>query len=219
VQNQTVRQGEMKPKWNQIQGMRKGAEVWIVGSGPSLKGFDFSRLAGKFTIALNHTIEDFPQASALLFGDKVFLKHTPFNLASYKGLIFAGEYTQDTPAVKSIKDNSNVFIFTPCKGSPAPSWKHGLFHPCSAGVFALNLAIIMDAAKIYLLGLDYHYEDGDMHYYGDRYPHHRKYAEEKFNRKAMKFRFFEEWKDRIINCSPTSIITEFKKVALDEVLA
>ncbi len=219
MQNQAVREREMKSKWNHIQGMRKGAEVWIVGSGPSLRGFDFSRLDGKFTIALNHTVEDFPQASALLFGDKVFLKHTTFDLAKYQGLIFAGEYTADSPAMKSVKDQPNTFIFTPRKDSVSTVGKRGLFHPCSAGVFALNLALIMDSAKIYLLGYDYHYDSGDMHYYGDRYPHHRKYDEERFMRKALKFRFFEEWKERVVNCSPTSIIAEFRKVALDEVLA
>ncbi len=208
----------MKSKWNQIQGMRRGAEVWIIGSGYSLFGFDFSRLDGKFTIALNHTIEDYPKASALLFGDKAFLKHTTFDITQYQGLIFAGEYTEDTQAMKAVKDRPNVFVFSPRKDSPTLSGKRGLFHPCSSGVFALNLAIIMDAAKIYLLGYDYYYGGGIMHYYGDRYPHHRKYDEEKFARKALKFRFFEEWKERVVNCSPASTITEFRKASIDEVL-
>ena len=43
--------------------------VFIIGGGPSLKGFNWSLLAGKKTIAINRAIQFYPKADALYFTD------------------------------------------------------------------------------------------------------------------------------------------------------
>lgn len=41
-------------------GIAKGLDVFILGTGPSMAGFDWGRLKGRFTIALNYALTQFP---------------------------------------------------------------------------------------------------------------------------------------------------------------
>lgn len=198
-------------RYNQINGMRNGKSVYILGSGSSLKGFDFSRLDNKFTIAINHTIEHY-NASALIFGDKKFVKTTTFDLDSYEGLIFASEDANYNP----VKDN--VYIFKVNRSEPIANAKIGLYHCSCAGLYALNLAVQMKAKKIYLLGYDFYKdpETDSIHFYSD-YEHHRKYPFERYERKCVKFKYFEQWAGLVYNCNPKSKLTMFQFMDLGDI--
>ena len=52
-------------KLKSIQGMLSGKDCYIVGSGSSLTGFDFSKLDDKFTLGINHTIEYYDNLKVL----------------------------------------------------------------------------------------------------------------------------------------------------------
>ena len=190
--------------------MLEGRAAWLLGGGTSLSGIDFTKLDNEFTIAVNHTIEHYPNADALLFGDKIFLHKTNFDIKSYKGLIFCSEKCTKSKPIDEMLDNDNLFIFDDRRDEPTLNPRVGLFHSGSSGMLALNLAIQMKAKKIYLLGYDYHYSNGKIHYYPDM-EHHLKYPAERLPRKAAKFAYFEKWKDKIINLSPTSVIQTFQK--------
>ena len=53
-------------------GSWSGRRCFIVGGGPSLKGFDFERLRGERVIAINKAFYDVP------FADIVFAMDSPF---------------------------------------------------------------------------------------------------------------------------------------------
>ncbi len=55
--------------------MANKLEVFIVGCGPSLRGFDFSRLNGLNVICANSAIFDCPQASHLITIDQTWVKY------------------------------------------------------------------------------------------------------------------------------------------------
>lgn len=200
----------MKKKGAQIRGMLEGRSVWLIGGGTSMAGIDLSKLDNEFTIAINHSIEHYQNADALLFGDKIFLSKTSFDLKSYEGMIFCSEKCTKSKPIDEMLDKDNVFIFEDRRDEPTLNPRVGLFHPTSSGILALNLAIQMKAKKIYLLGYDYHYSNGKVHYYDDL-EHHVKYPMDRLPRKAAKFVYFERWKERIFNLSTTSIITTFQK--------
>ena len=202
-------------RWNNINGMMKGQKVYILGSGTSLKNFDLSKLDGSFVIAVNHSIEYYPQAPAFLFGDKIFLHKSNFDIKNYQGLIFTSEKCQRSNPIEEMVGQDNLYIYEDRRDEPVENAKVGLFHPTSSGIMALNLAIQMKAKKIYLLGFDYYKDKGKMHFFPDM-PHHEQYGEERLASKLKKFKYFEKWKGRIINCNPDSFIEEFQKESLED---
>lgn len=203
----------MKVRYSEIRGRANGQKVFIVGGGTSLTGFNFSRLDNKFTIVVNHTIEHYDNCNCALFSDKVFLKKTPYDFSKYNGLIFANETTEYTK-----KDTRpNVYEFESNRGEVTLNPRKGLFHPTSSGMLAINLALQMRAKKIYLLGFDYYYKRGKIHFYED-YDHHGKYPEERIRMKLKKFKWFDRYKDKIINLNMNSHVPYFKKQNIDEVI-
>jgi len=203
-------------RWNIINDHLKGQRcAFLIGGGTSLKGFDLSRLDKEFTIAINHSIEYYPQASCLIFGDKIFLHKTNFDLESYKGLIFCSEGAACSKPIQDMLPRDNIFVFEPLRDDPILNAKKGLYHPTSSGMMAINLALQMRARKIYLLGYDYYKSNGNMHWFPD-YEHHKRYEEEKMQRKLKKFKNFEKYRGKIVNLNPNSMIEEFDKMSLKE---
>jgi len=47
----------------------KGQTVYLIGGGPSLKGFDWNRLRNKKSIAINKAIKFWPEADAMYWTD------------------------------------------------------------------------------------------------------------------------------------------------------
>lgn len=202
--------------YNEINGRHKDETIYILGSGPSLSGFDLSKLDGKIVIAVNHSIEFYPFAQYLVFGDAIFLKTTIFNFSNYLGIVVTPERHKDAAKLQSIPE-TRKFFFETRREEVYLNAKKGLFHPCSSGIMALNLALQFRASKIYLLGFDYFYDKGITHFFGNIYEHHTQYNENKIIKKTMKFRQFDRWRNKIYNCSLDSNVNEFRKISLDEI--
>lgn len=205
----------MKARRHEINGRHKGQDIYILGSGPSLTGFDLSKLNGKTVIAVNHSIEFYP-ADYLVFGDAVFLKTTNFNFREYQGVIVTPDRHRDATKLNVIPHDRKYF-FEPRRDEPHVNAKMGLFHPCSSGMMALNLAIQFRAERIFLLGFDYCYNGNITHFFGNIYKHHTEYKETKVLKKTGKFFKFNKWRNMIFNCSDISTIKEFKKIPLDSI--
>jgi len=204
----------------ELNGMMEGKTIFIIGSGTSLKGFNFRRLDKEFTIAINHTIEHYPQAKSLIFSDKIFLSKTSFNIKTYKGLMYVNENCLHSKPLQDmdLEQYPNIYIFKSRRDEPVLDARQGLFHPTSCGIMAVSLSLQMKAKRIYLLGYDYYYQpDGQIHFYKDL-PHHLKYPQQRVGMKAKKFNLFEKWKHRIINLNPKSLITTFEKIALEDII-
>ena len=84
-----------------------------------------------------------------------------------------------------ILDNKNVYVFTKNVKNVSKRFEDGLFHPCSTGWLALNLALIMNPRKIYLYGYDY---TGERFF--DNYEHHN-YDRSDISHKIVFQRFYK----------------------------
>jgi len=138
-------------------GAWKGQQCFIIGGGPSLKGFDFERLRGERIIAINKAFLDVPFADIMFAMDRPFLD-----------LITSGKLGENYRrafesfwGVKLWLDLSNYsypagVYFIPSAGDIGwtKSLKEGLFHGQNSGYGALNLAMVLGADPIYLLGYD-----------------------------------------------------------------
>ena len=157
-------------------GSWRGERCFIIGGGPSLKGFDFERLRGKGRIiAINRAFEHIPFADILFFmdwkyfyneikkarlGDAVIAKWNAFG--GYKAFLnMVGRRADDVHHIRSLGPTGL-----------SRSLRGGLYHGNNSGCGALNLAFCLGCNPIYLLGFDFKYDaDGTSHWH-DGYRRH-----------------------------------------------
>ena len=190
--------------------MNKGIdndEIFIIGGGPSLKGFPFERLRDKNTIAVNVAAFDVPNPTYCITGDSSIFRK--IQEGHFKGI--------DTTWVMVIGINHPVIKFR--DGKLQRMYKHSArsIHPnyiynplCvdmliryteieglgfsfkdfrtgyNSGFSAFQLAILLRYKKIYLLGFDLNPNPVKCHYH-NRYKH-RSISSENLNQYYNNFR-------------------------------
>jgi len=137
-------------------------DVYIVGGGPSLKGFDFNRLAGKFTVGCNDAA--FHAQTDVLFT----IDHNYAVRRAQEARSFAesgGEVCFAVPAnFKPEKTQPGINYLRRMRHgglSDDPREVYGL----NSGYGALNLAYLKKARRVFLLGYDMRggcYETGGL---------------------------------------------------------
>jgi hypothetical protein len=154
-------------------GSWQSKRCFIVGGGPSLKGFDFERLRGERVIAINKAFLDVPFADVMFAMDRPLLD-----------LITAGKLGENYQ--QAFEDFSGMKLWLDLSGYTYPTgiysvhaageigWTNslndGLYHGQNSGYGALNLAIVLGADPIYLLGYDMAKGPGGEKHYHDGYP-------------------------------------------------
>jgi hypothetical protein len=143
------------------EGAWKGKRAFVVGGGPSLRGFDFSRLRGERIIAVNRAFEFLPFAEILLSMDFRFFSDVRLTkeFQAFRGRkIWIDTKGFPYKGVETLKSG-------PADGMTA-RFSEGIATGGNSGHAALNLALILGADLIYLLGFDFkHGEDGRTHFH------------------------------------------------------
>ena len=199
-------------------------ECFIVGSGPSLTGFDFNRLRGRLCISCNREFEFVPWSVANVAMDIGYYHWIhedgiPFHVrhawACYSGLKVWLEIVRDYPfrdgiyTVKALRDMGL-----------SESLHQGLYHGCNSGHVALQLAIVLGCSPIYLLGFDMGYSgDQVRHYPSSKCPSDEIYRDfiPPFNVLGQKLKFIGQ-SERVLNLNPVSGLRCFPFADIDEVL-
>ncbi len=138
-------------------GAWRGRRCFLVGGGPSLRGFDFSRLRGERVIAINRAFEVCPGADILLAMDGRLYgwivsgrlgENARAKFAEFRGLKLwlASSEIGSWPDVTVISNRGQDGL--------TDSIAAGLYHGSNSGYAALNLAVALGANPIYLLGYD-----------------------------------------------------------------
>jgi glycosyltransferase involved in cell wall biosynthesis len=187
----------------------------VVGSGPSLKDFDFSRLNKIHSIGINHVIEDYDGFEWFLFLDQRFLNRTSYNMRNYKGKVFCQNTCRPYPFMNAVLYKTRKHL----NKSIDLDIHKGLYNGMLSGVAALHLALISGANPIYIIGMDcgggaandYHYKKT----YTGAMPTLKKW--EKYKKTARFFEKFRPWKNRIVNLSPISTIKTFQKKDINQI--
>ena len=150
-----------------------GRRCFIIGGGPSLIGFDFTKLVDDITIGINAAYLKI-DPTILLSMDRRFCEWA--NAGAYgkteiekKQLIKRYENLTSMKARVSLEPASFDGVFNiHCNGAAglSESIHNGVFHGENSGYCALNLAYILGCNPIYLLGFDMstgkqaHWHDG-----------------------------------------------------------
>lgn len=202
-----------------------GEPAYIIGGGPSLAGFEFGRLRGRGrVIAINRAYEFAPFADILFFMDNGFYQWVhdgtlfPGCLEAWNAFqgyrVFLNIIGREYGDVYSIRSLGRVGL--------SSSLKQGIYHGNNSGVGAVNLAFILKANPIYLLGIDCKIDPTTKaaHF-------HSGYTRRPMGGAAFKSfqtdfarlaRFTSRTSFSIINLNPNSGVRNFPFSTIDEVL-
>lgn len=207
-------------------GSWKGKRCFIIGGGPSLRGFDFSRLQGELSIGVNRAFTGV-DCTILFFmdrecyewmiggdlGGEVQRKFRAFK--GFKVCLYIALY--DYPRDIRLLRNTGSTAFT-------SSMRNGIGSGTNSGYAALNLAVCLGANPIYLLGFDMSgSSDGKWHWWHGAYPQRPMTTEKKVYRKFMQDfeRVAPELKSRdvrVVNLNRQSALQCFEFGDFDDII-
>lgn len=152
----------------------KGQRCFIIGGGPSLKDFDFSKLKGELVIGINRAYERVDCTIAFSIDSQYYRWIVKGKLgaeAKEKFDNFKG-YKVWLNSAYFIPCPEDIYLFNSIGGGEAFSWslKNGLAGGCNSGYGALNLAVCLGANPIYLLGFDMKGDGEKQAWWHDGYP-------------------------------------------------
>lgn len=192
-----------------INNIHKGETIFVLGCGRNLCS-GLTLLKNRITIGMNKILNAY-DPHYLLWLDP----HAVTEPREYKEMLNLSHALRicSIRASEGIDDVKTFQEYIPRDGNFfSPDLESGLVHGHSTVFAAINLAIIMDAAKIVLLGVDLN--DGGHFYPEDNPPDKFPCAIAIRN----EFRRVAEYADKngieILNASPGSSVTSFKKVKL-----
>jgi hypothetical protein len=195
-----------------------GQPCFLIGGGPSLIGFDFERLRGKGrVIAINRAFEYAPWADILFFMDNKFYRlcHEGERQLLWNG--FKGHKVFLDLMGRSYEDCYHIRSLG--RIGLSRSLAQGLYHGNNSGVGALNLALVLRARPIYLLGYDMTYSGNRSHFHSGYGAHAREATVKGFVRDFERMaKFMREERKTIINLNPKSGLKTFRFGNIDEVL-
>ena len=161
-----------------------GQPCFILGGGPSLRGFDYKVLRGKNTIGLNWGFLARPSVTLVMDKRNLNKIVESDHYRNYDGVtIWASAYA-DT--VFGVGPHGTVCVARTTKWSTSleKGIYPGSFDGHNAGQAGLNLAVILGANPIYLLGYDMKGEGGKTANWHDKYPAEWKSGEDCYTRYA-----------------------------------
>jgi hypothetical protein len=121
-------------------------DVFVIGGGPSLRDFDWTLLHSELTIGCNTAFKLGADVCKICyFGDNSWYEYFKFELAKFKGIVFTSD--------KHFAKSKIPWLWT------MPRQAQGLHHAAlgwngNTGASAINLALILGAKRVYLLGFD-----------------------------------------------------------------
>lgn len=137
-------------------------EVFIVAGGPSLKNFDWGKLANKDVIAINRAYEVLPTANYIYFADYDFFYNHEEGLTQHLGKIITG-YGQQY--CKSKIEHPLVENYTLTGANGLDTTPKCIRHGRNSGYAAINVAYHLGYKTIYLLGYDMQRTNGQTHWH------------------------------------------------------
>ena len=125
-------------------------ECYIIGGGPSLGGFDWSKLDGKFVIAINRAYEVLPDAQIVYFTDDDYYKRHRSAMIAHSGKKYRGRIQRQ----KIIKDPEVLELQLQQRPYGWSDQFGELFHGSNSTHACIQVAAQLGFDKIYLLGVD-----------------------------------------------------------------
>lgn len=134
-----------------------GHDVTIVGGGPSLRGFDWSALHyRRHVITINRAFKDAPTADLWFTEDaRVITELWKERLRYFQGIkLWHCLNANEIPEVQAVDPSIEILQSKRKDKFWSASFQDGLGYSSNSGVGAINIAHILGADRIFLLGFD-----------------------------------------------------------------
>lgn len=192
-------------------------EIYVVGCGPSLKGFNWTLLADKTTIAVNGSLKDVPNPNIFITADSYFAfraAHANFwNIDTHKVLVMGTDHAH-YKRVKPVVHQYDHRIVPVSFGGQIGLSKSQFATGQNSGFCGLQYAVILGAKVIHLLGMDFCCEDSSSNYHGLYTSTSIKFAEF-FRHFKTGIEILRRHKIKVISHSPISLLNgviEYEKL-------
>lgn len=153
----------MRAEIQDFKNLIEGQDIFIIGGGPSLKNFDFSKLKSKFKIALNSAFFG-TDPHAVFWMDSVWPAKNFDILTEYPGYKFCSKVSGSGYIKKNIKGIANSTVLN--KKSDY-GFSHNIDEVCgnNSGAQCLNFVCNLKPHRILLLGYDMEFSKGHSHWH------------------------------------------------------
>ena len=156
-------------KLSELRRRHEGEDIFVVGMGTSLRGFDFERLRGSTCIALNDAIKFVPQPCYHLYTDHIYKRYREFAYHAETVVVCRGHSYADQHREHPRR---KIAMFT-ANDKPKRCREGELYTFATVAATGVHLAQRMSARRIYLLGFD-GYRLKDRRYHDGRYQSNKK---------------------------------------------
>lgn len=189
--------------------------IFVIGGGPSLTGFDWSRLDREYVVSSNFSA---PRPSVSVVND-VRIINTPDILQRWLDL--PGEKVFVNRQCASPEELPRGVRVVPAVEAWGTSLEQGLVCCNNAGLAALNFADVIGARVLYLLGFDLTPVNGrTAHWFTGIYPDSWGSDGRAYVNMLRQFgRWAEFVRAEVVNLNPASALECFRKMDVDDVLA
>ncbi len=200
-----------------FKGIHKGKRLFILASGPSLEGYDLSKLERRLVMGLNRSFLLYPQTHYHCCMDQRL-----FELYS--------ERMKETRYLFTLEGRP-MGIPIKLLGSEGFSWdlEQGIYSGYTISYLAIQIAVYMGFTQIFFLGLDLKHQGGNTHFFGKDF-HSRAHETTEFPKMIRMLSRVPEVlengpensmqascpKVEIFNCSPITEFTSFPFMDFEE---
>lgn len=135
------------PRWIPV-ATWKGRDVFIIGGGDSLRKFNWNLLKNECTVGCNSAYTlGVKTCKVCIFGDAKWFKYNEVQLRKYEGILFTNSSQHQRTKVSWLwtmrRKTRGLHV-------DALGWNF------NTGAAAINLALILGAKRVFLLGFDMH---------------------------------------------------------------
>jgi hypothetical protein len=139
-----------------------GKPCVVVGGGPSLRGFNWSKLEGLRTIGCNFSC---PNPTITISHDANFVRPAPRGqLEEWRKI--GGVHVHVN---RQLQKEVEGVVFVNHLTEYSADWRFGLYAGSNCGIAAINLADTLRSNCVYLIGFDMHGENGLSANWHDKY--------------------------------------------------
>jgi len=204
-------------------------KCFLLGGGPSLKGFDFNQIKDHFTIGVNKAFISFPTDITYMMDAKLYRylsvlspkdeKHRLIQKewSEYKGhkvLLSSAKRKKWKPEIEIVAGRKDKVL--------SLDVAQGIYGGSNSGFGAMMLAISLGFTEIYLLGYDFECTNNETHWhegYTGQSLEVQKQKVEKFKAVFVQFSsIIKEEGISVYNLNPNSTLHCFPKISLEEAL-
>jgi hypothetical protein len=192
----------------------KGQRCFVIGGGPSLRGFAFNLLRNDYTIGINKIAYAF-EPSMIYLTDAVLLDELQqlHKARGYKSVITLADHDN--------QHHDGCYYVRSAGSHGIPETLTDIYTGDHSGYGAVNLAIALGFNPIYLLGFDYCLLDGHAHVW-DSWGEPRGYEKDYLPRFLREMISLQTLTDRagisVVNLSERSALSCYPRARVEDIL-